>query len=45
MAMLRYASMSVPSSLSDGVGICRGPFPRWSAPDEAPIAGAFGGMG
>jgi hypothetical protein len=45
MAVLRYASTSVPSSLSDGVAICTGHFPRWSTPDEAPAAGARGGMG
>jgi hypothetical protein len=45
MAVLRYTSTLVPSSLFDGVAICRGPFPRWSAPDEALAVGACGGMG
>jgi hypothetical protein len=45
MAVLRYASTSVPSSLSDGVSICSGHFPRRSAPDEAHATGARGEMG
>jgi hypothetical protein len=45
MAVLRYASTSVPSSLSDGVAICIGHFPRRYAPNEAPAVGARGGMG
>jgi hypothetical protein len=42
MVVLRYASTSVPSSLSDGVAICIGPFPQWSTPDEVPAVGARG---
>jgi hypothetical protein len=50
MAVFRYTSMSVPSSLSSmdtsGVGaISRGPFPRWCAPDEAPVVVACGRIG
>jgi hypothetical protein len=45
MVVLRYTSTSVPSSLCDGVRICRGPFPHRSAADEALAAGARGGMG
>jgi hypothetical protein len=45
MAVLRYASTSVLSSLSDEVRICIGPSPWRSAPSEAPVARARGGIG
>jgi hypothetical protein len=45
MAVMRYASTSVPSSLSDDITVCTCPFLQRSAPDEAPAVGARGGMG
>jgi hypothetical protein len=50
MGVFGYTSTYVSSSLSSadtsGVGaISRGPYPRWCAPDEAPAAVAYGGIG